>query len=138
MSHIFNDENLQITVFESEDLCVIGIYRSHNDTNVTMQLAHLIPDADSCSCLVIGDLNVCSRTASNHPVLLLLRQKGFHLLVTEATHFGGNALDQVWLRAPTIDTSHVYDTEIYSTYFNCKDHDAILFTFHTQKEKRMH
>ena len=57
----FTDVDLQISVFEAEDLTVIGIYRSQQDTNITMLLAHLIPDIGNV--LVLGDMNICSRFA---------------------------------------------------------------------------
>ena len=127
----FYDENLQITVLESEGLSVVTLYRSNLDTNIVRLFTDIIPKLGNC--LVIGDFNICSRTAANHPALDLLRQKGFNLLVSEATHFGGGALDQAWLRTDTKD--QVSSIQTYSPYFNAQDHDAILFTFAQKEEK---
>ena len=132
VSHAFSDELLQISVFESEDLCVIGIYRSSSDRNLGIVLANVIPKFGSC--LIIGDLNICSKASSKHFFLESLRQRGFKLLTNEATHWDGGALDQAWLRkAP--DVTKIATIEVYSPLFNCKDHDAILFTFGTEKSK---
>ena len=54
----FFDEYLQITVFEAADLCVVSIYRSQEDKVLRMLLAYVIPATGSC--LVLGDLNLCS------------------------------------------------------------------------------
>ena len=122
----FFDEHLQITVFKSEDLCVVGIYRSHEDKVLRMLLANVIPNSGSC--LVIGDLNLCARAEPNHSVFEFLRQLGFELQIKEATHFTGGALDQAWLR--TNSTVKASKTQLYSPYFNARDHDGILFSFY--------
>ena len=127
----FYDLNLQITVLESENLCVVTLYRSNCDTNIVRLLNDIIPKDGAC--LIIGDINICSRAAANHPALKLLRKKGFHLLLSEATHFGGGALDQGWLRTDT--TVQVSGTQIYSPYFNARDHDAVLFTLAQKEDK---
>ena len=86
MIRTFSDDCLQVTVLESEDedLCVIGIYRSQGDKYLYNVLANIIPVTGSC--LILGDLNLCSRLAANHSVFELLRQKGFVLQISEATH----------------------------------------------------
>ena len=131
MTRNFYDEHLQITVCEAEEFCVISLYRSNRDQNIVRLFKDIIPDVGAC--LVLGDINICSRAEANHPALELLRQKGFHLLVSEATHFGGGALDQAWLRTDTC--SEIFSTQIYSPYFNARDHDAILFTYAQKEEK---
>ena len=126
----FYDEHLQISVFESEDLRVVSLYRSTTDKNIVRLLTDIIPDVSAC--LIIGDINICSRAAAIHPDLALLRQKGFNLLVSEATHFGGGALDQAWLRSDT-SSPRAFITQIYSPYYNA-DHDALLLTYNPQKK----
>ena len=59
---------------------------------------------------------------------------GFNQKIHEATHFEGGHLDQAWLRSEKESCS----IEIYSPYYNCKDHDALLCTIYdssTEKEK---
>ena len=118
-------ENLQMTILESEDLCVICIYRSDQDKSLCNQLAEVIPA--STPCLVIGDINICSMAASNHEVFTMLKVMGFSLLVTEATHITGGHIDQAWLRRP-LNENEVFNTQLYSPYYNARDHDCILFT----------
>ena len=129
----YTDEHLQITVLESEDLRVIAIYRSSQDKYMCMLLANVIPASGNC--LILGDINICSRGAPNHSVFKFLRKHGFNLLVSEASHSGGGALDQAWLRT-SIVVPQMSNTVLYPAYFTCKDHDGILFSFFDpQKEK---
>ena len=132
VSHIFSDDSLQITVFDSEELCVVSIYRSRAEKYLGILLSSLI--TASKNCLVIGDLNICSRTAPNHSALKFLRDKGFELQDCQATHFGGGTLDQAWLR--TTSVTYLQNTYLYSPVFNCKDHDAILFTYYSPQEEK--
>ena len=117
---------LQITVLEANDICVISIYRSHGDKSLNTQLSHVIPKTGSC--LIIGDLNICSSENNQHEVFTVLRSMGFQLMISEATHFLGRKIDQAWLRSSP-NTQQVAHTSLYSPYFNAKDHDSILVTF---------
>ena len=121
------NEDLQITILESENLCVIGLYRSNADRTLSLHLKDLIPASGNC--LIIGDFNLCTRRSPSHEVFLTMKALGFVLLVSEATHFDGGHLDQAWLRIMK-STQHVHAIELYSPYYNCKDHDALLFSFY--------
>ena len=101
-----------------------------------MVLANLIPDPHACACLVIGDLNICSREAASHSFLEFLSQKGFKCLLTEATHIDGGGLDQAWLRI-TPDSSCVANAIINSKYYTAKDHNGILFTLHEEDKSKV-
>ena len=96
-----------------------------------MVLANLIPNTGNC--LIIGDLNICSRAAENHPLFEFLSRRGFQCMLMEATHIDGGALDQAWLRT-TSDVSHMSNAVISSKYYTAKDHDAILFTMYEKQE----
>ena len=122
-----------MTILESEDLCVICIYRSDQDKSLCNQLAEVIPA--STPCLVIGDINICSMAASNHEVFTMLKVMGFSLLVTEATHITGGHIDQAWLRRP-LHKNEVFNTQLYSPYYNARDHDCILFTLYTPHKEQ--
>lgn len=121
------EEYLQVSVFESESLTVIGIYRSKDDKNLLGHLRNIIPMTGSC--LVIGDLNLCTQRKPNHKVFESLRLMHFKLLNFEATHLDGGHIDQAWLRtSPTNQQKISLDT--YSPYYTAKDHDALLFSFY--------
>jgi hypothetical protein len=132
------NEDLQMTIFESENLSVISLYRSNSDGSLRQLLLEMIPAAGTC--LVIGDFNICTRRTPNHEVFITLKSLGFKPLVTEATHFDGGHLDQAWLRV-MLSIQDVYTMELYSPYYNCKDHDALMFSFFdpkTEQGKNVH
>ena len=49
---------------------------------------------------------------------------------TEATHFSGSHIDQVWLR----DSGEKSDVQVYSPYYTSKDHDALLISLYKPSE----
>jgi hypothetical protein len=118
------EENHQISKMESKDFTVVALYRSHADRTLATQLKATISFAGSC--LVIGDFNVCSKLNPSHEIFATLRSLGFNLLINEATHLKGGHLDQAWLRSSK-ESSLV---QLYSPYYTCKDHDALLFSFY--------
>ena len=128
------NEDLQITILESENLCVIGLYRSSEDRSLSLYLKELIPDTGNC--LIIGDFNLCTRRLPSHEVFLTMKALGFKRLISEATHFDGGHLDQIWLRIENI-TQDVHTVELYSPYYTCKDHDALLFSLYEQGRVHM-
>ena len=93
---------------------------------MAMYLKEIIPAATNC--LVIGDFNLCIKKFLNHEVFKTLKDLGFSSLVSEATHFDGGHLDQAWLRNKDKNQNH-FDLSLYSPYYNCKDHDSLLFSF---------
>ena len=118
------EEHLQLTMLVTEQLFVISIYRSNPDRNLATYLKEIIPS--STNCLVIGDFNLGSRSSKNHEVFKILQIMGFLPLVSEATHIDGGHLDHAWLRLSNINNS-VHSLDMYSPYYNCKDHDVLLF-----------
>ena len=128
------NEDLQLTILESKNLCVIGLYRSNADQTLSLQLKELIPAVGTC--LIIGDFNLCTQRSPSHEVFITLKALGFNLIVTEATHFDGGHLDQAWLRIMHPSTQDVHSIELYSPYYNCKDHDALLFSLYDPRTEQ--
>ena len=117
-----NKPDYQMSKLESENFTVITLYRSQTSRDFAEQLIEMIPlDGD---CLVIGDMNICSKTQSQNDVFSILRTFGFMLLINEATHLKGGHIDQAWLRTE----SKKHKLSLYSPYYTCRDHDALLFT----------
>ena len=112
---------LQITVLKSADVCVIGLYRSVQEKHLASVLKDIIPSSGSC--LIIGDFNICSMKSPEHEVFSTLKSLGFKQQICGATHFEGGHLDQSWAR-----TKEACETQLYSPYYTCKDHDGLLFT----------
>ena len=112
----------QITKLETKQLTIICLYRSFGDISLESQLKRMIPHSGSC--LVIGDFNICSLQQPNHQLFKSLRAMGFKILRTESTHSRGGHLDQAWIR----DMNESCNLLLYTPYYSCRDHDALLFT----------
>ena len=119
-----NCTDIQITRLEGDKLTIIALYRSHGNTTIVDHLKELIPDFGNC--LIIGDVNICMQSQPSNNLFEHLRGKNFTALLCEATHLKGDHIDQAWYRG---DTSNC-EMKIYSPYYTCKDHDALLFTQH--------
>ena len=124
ITRTINCADIQITKLEGAKLTIIALYRSKGNTTIMDYVKELIPDCGNC--LIIGDLNVCMQSQPANYIFEQLRQKNFTSLLCEATHLKGGHIDQAWYRG---DTSNC-DMKIYSPYYTCKDHDALLFTQH--------
>ena len=72
-------------------------------------------------------MNICSRTSSGHKILETLSKIGFNLITKEPTHIQGGYIDQAWLKLNAEECIE-YEHSIYSPFYNCTDHDAILIT----------
>ena len=94
------------------------------DTTLHEKLKAIIPSEGTC--LILGDFNICSKLQSNHGIFKTLRSLNFVPLVDEATHLNGGHLDQAWLR----NSNQNHDIQLYSPYYTCKDHDALLFSLY--------
>ena len=120
----------QISKLESENLTVITLYRSKASRALAEQLRKMIPANGNC--LVIGDLNICSMDHPDHNIFEMFKTCGLWLLINEATHLKGGHIDQAWIRCET----GKYKLSLYSPYYTCRDHDALLFTlFDTKTEE---
>jgi hypothetical protein len=122
IGHTYNDENLQISIMESRELCVIGLYRSAADTALSNSLRTIIPAVGPM--IVTGDFNKCLAKSPEDEVFKTLRTMGFKPLITEATHFTGGHIDQAWLREWDMGST----VQLYSPYYTCRDHDALLIS----------
>ena len=45
-------------------------------------------------------------------------------ITSEATHFDGGHIDQAWMREGDMGST----VQLYSPYYTCKDHDALLIS----------
>ena len=112
----------QISKLDAKDCTVICVYRSHGDMSLAVKLKELIPASGPC--LIIGDFNLCIGRQEKHEVFQTLRTHHFQLLNIGPTHFKGGQIDQVWKRG----IEDTCDLAVYSPYYTCKDHDALLFS----------
>ena len=119
-----NCNDIQITKLEGAMLTIIALYRSHSNTTVLDHLKELLPDYGNC--LIIGDMNICMQSQPSHEIFQHLKKNNFTALLCEATHSKGGHIDQAWYRGDINNCA----MQMYSPYYTCKDHDAILFTQH--------
>ena len=69
-----------------------------------------------------------------HAAFTTLKSIGFILMIQEATHYIGGHIDQVWVR----NLGGVSNIKLYSLCYNCKDHDALLFTHLVEGDEGKH
>ena len=55
-------------------------------------------------------------------------------MVSEATHLAGGRIDQAWCNYTGGPVE--VDVKLYSPYYTCKDHDALLFTTYEKKSEQ--
>ena len=122
---IYTDDLLQMSIARTEKLDIIGFYRSSEDKSFISALEKWIYPKKSY--VLIGDMNICSRTSSGHKILETLSKIGFNLITKEPTHIQGGYIDQAWLKLNAEEFIE-YEHSIYSPFYNCTDHDAILIT----------
>ena len=79
--------------------------------------------------LITGDFNLCNNKKPNNAIKSFFGNKGFNLLVEEATQIMGGFIDQAYWR-DSMNYFHSPKFERYSPYFS--DHDALCITL---KEK---
>ena len=115
----------QITKLESENVTIIALYRSQSSIGFGGNLMCLIPETKDC--LIIGDFNICSSKNPDKNLFDSLKSRELMLITNEATHLRGGHIDQAWLRRREKN----YEIKMYSPYYTCKDHDALLFTLYS-------
>ena len=123
--NIYTDENLQLSVVSNQAVEIIGFYRSAGDKNFISAVENLIQPSKFY--LLIGDLNICSKSYSHHAVFKDLSRLGFKLITEQSTHILGGYLDQAWIKLVNVDSVQFHHS-LYSPVYNCMDHDAILIS----------
>ena len=100
-----NNNCFQISVLSFNDKNVINVYRSSDANNVlfiqaligSLQLIH----TEKKETFLCGDLNLCSRTESDHVIIQEILKLGFHQLVKYPTHEKGRYLDHIYVLNPS-------------------------------------
>ena len=120
-----NEENINITKIESEDLDIIAVYRSKD--GLCEKLINKLQDIlnMSKSTLVIGDMNICNKKQPNNELKTFLENKNFRQLITQATHIGGGHLNHAYI-LNTGQFEDAPDVQLIPKYYS--DHDAICIS----------
>ena len=112
-----------ISMMKSDDLDVIGIYRSQdgNMDEILQILDKLIIKTKPT--MIGGDLNVCVLKAPNNIMTKNLKERGFLQVVKKATHIDGGLLDHVYIFE---NGRFTWAVEEFPKYYS--DHDGIGVT----------
>ena len=121
-----NEENMNITMIELEDLDIVTVYRSTDG-----DLGRLVNKLEdiiniSKSTLVIGDMNVCNKKMPTNELRKFLEDKDFKQVINKATHIEGGHLNHVYIKnmGNYVETP---DIVIIPKYYS--DHDAICISW---------
>ena len=112
-------------MLKSEDLDIIGLYRSQ-DGDMRELIKILLTLMDKTKTIIIGgDLNVCALKAPNNIVTKTLTENRFKQIVKKATHIEGGILDHVYIY-PDENERFAWVIEDFPKYYS--DHDCIGVT----------
>ena len=76
--------------------------------------------------IIVGDFNLCMIDEKTNGVIRFLEGAGFSQHTMDATHLSGGHIDHVYSNHnPAL---YSIDVILYSSYYTCLDHDAILVT----------
>ena len=120
-----NGDGFSLSKVKSEDLDVIGVYRSQNGSVVEIikELQKLL-DMGKMT-LIGGDFNLCALKQPKNHITASLKELGFHQLVTEPTHIEGGAIDHIY-KFPQYINSFDWNLEYCPKYYS--DHDGLYVT----------
>ena len=92
-----NEENIDITKIESEEIDVIAIYRSQEGSVVS--LIQKVKDIInfSKSTMIIGDLNICNKKMEQNDFRKFLDEHAFEQIINKATHIDGGHINHAYV-----------------------------------------
>ena len=122
-----NDENMQLSKFNSGAIDIVVLYRSQNGNHKDLiKNLKALRNREKPQ-LIIGDFNFCFQEGSLNPTLKYLQENEFIQLIQEATHIEGNILDQVHIR--DLRSRYKYTVEVQSKYYS--DHKGLAVVVKT-------
>ena len=121
-----NEEYIDITKIESEEMDVIAVYRSKEGSLV--RLIEKIEDNInfSKSALIIGDMNICNKKMEQNDFRKFLEDKSFKQIINKATHIDGGHINHAYI----MNIGNFEETpeiELIPKYYS--DHDAICISW---------
>ena len=128
-----NEDNINITKIESEDLDIIAVYRSKDGLcdKLISKLQVIINMAKST--LVIGDMNICNKKNPNNDLKRFLDKISFRQIIREATHIEGGHLNHAYV-LNIGNFEEIPDIQLIPKYYS--DHDAICISWKKIDSKR--
>ena len=118
-------EGFSISMLKTEEIDVIGVYRSHDgNTNCLIEILETLID-DTKTTVIGGDMNICTLSSPNNNLTKHMRSKGFVQLVNKATHIEGGLIDHVYIQIHK-DCQYKWSIEDSPKYYS--DHDSVGLT----------
>ena len=113
----------QMSLFVSEDLDVIHIYRSQQQ-----QLGEIVEKVrewkrEGKVTIVCGDLNVCLKRDPMNAFSKGMEDLGLNQIGKEATHVLGGQIDHLYVSSEAVERTNLERISLFFT-----DHDALCFT----------
>ena len=117
---------MQMTKFRASEIDIISVYRSSDGELKDMvdTLKAIITQKQTT--IILGDFNLCMIDDKTNGVTQYLEEEGFSQHVFEATHLLGGHIDHVYSNHD--QAIYTLDIILYSPYYTCRDHDAVLVT----------
>ena len=120
-----NGDGFSLSKVTSEDLNIIGVYRSQNGSVVEIiKELQKILDMGKIT-LIGGDFNLCVLKHPKNHITASLEELGFNQLVTEPTHIEGGAIDHIYKSHQQINRLE-WNLEYCPKYYS--DHDGLYVT----------
>ena len=94
----------------------------------SMDMVDILKDIikENQTTIIVGDFNLCMIDEKTNGVTRFLEGAGFSQHTMDATHLLGGHIDHVYSNHnPAL---YSIDVILYSSYYTCLDHDAILVT----------
>ena len=123
----FTENDCQLTKFTSIDIDVVSVYRS-SDCRIRFEdiFKNTTLSKDKPT-LIVGDMNICYQEERKNGNIQYLIENKFKQFVSGSTHFQGGHIDHVYLNDHQGKLKSI-DVDMYSPYYTCRDHDALLTT----------
>ena len=120
-----NHDGFSLSKLTSDDLDIIGVYRSQNGNVVELvrEMENLLNIEKTT--LIGGDLNLCVIKHPKNYVTASLEAIGFQQIVTTATHIEGGAIDHIYIIHGG-DNRFEWNLEYCPKYYS--DHDGLCLT----------
>ena len=120
-----NHDGFSLSKLTSDDLDIIGVYRSQNGNVVELvqEMENLLNIEKTT--LIGGDLNLCVMKHPKNYVTASLEEIGFQQIVTTATHIEGGAIDHIYIIHGG-DNRFEWNLEYCPKYYS--DHDGLCLT----------
>ena len=117
----YNEDKINITKLECDDLDLIAIYRS-DDGSLDGLVCKLVEIINlSKSTLVLGDMNVCNRKRPDNVLKTFLEELGFKEAIGQATHIDGGHSDHAYI----LNVGNFEEPNIHLVPKYYSDHDAL-------------